>query len=135
MTIGGRHPAGKKKSRDTFEQIRRAIEVEDIELCRALMEEAFNNDNGFLDYQCVMTEHIKRTYAGRGNMVRGYTLFHYAARVGNVEVLQILFKKAPLEILRSCQPIHPIHLAITHGHVSCVNLIIDEARKGTTIFP
>lgn len=68
-------------------------------------------------------------------MVNGYTPLHYAASIGNVEILQILFEKAPREILRCCQPIHPIHLAIIGGHLKCVNLIIDEARKGTTMSP
>lgn len=75
------------------------------------------------------------TYAGKGDKVKGYTLFHYAASIGNVEILKILFKKASREILRCCKPVHPIHLAITGGHESCVNLIIDEARRGNITFP
>ena len=58
-----------------------------------------------------------------------YTPLHYAASVGNVQILQFLFEKAPREVLRCCRPVHPIHLAITGGHVECVRLIIDQARK------
>ena len=108
------------------------------------MQEATNNDSGFLDYQCdtgvpfskygITSEHTGEKYAGR-DMVIEYTPFHYAASAGNVEILQILFKKAPREILRCCRPVHPIHLAVTGGHGSCVDLIIDEARQGNEMFP
>lgn len=54
---------------------------------------------------------------------------------GNVQILQALFEKAPREILRCCQPVHPIHLAITGGHLECVNLIIDQARKSMNNVP
>ena len=143
MTIGNCHDVGKRKSRIPFEQLRLAIELEDVELCRGLMEEATNNDNGFLDYQydiripfsekSIVSEYTRGTYASKGDIVKGYTPFHYAASTGNVEILQILFKKAPREILRCCQPVHPIHLAITGGHKSCVDLFINEARQGNTI--
>ena len=142
MTIGKFHDVGKGNSRVPFEQIRLAIEVEDIELCRALMEEVTNNGDGFLDCQSdtrfepgIIAEHAQRKYAGKGDMAKGYTLFHHAASIGNVAILQLLFKKAPREVLRCCQPIHPIHLAITGGHESCVDLIIDGARQGNIIFP
>ena len=145
MIIGSCHALGKKISRLPFEKIRLAIEIKDIELCRALMEEVTNNDDGFLDYECetrvsfaeedIFSEHTRRIYASKGDMVKGYKLFHYAASTGNVEILQILFGKAPREILRCCQPVHPIHLAITGGHGSCVDLIIDEARRGNTMSP
>ena len=145
MTIGNCHDVGKKKSQVPFEQLRLAIELEDIELCRGLMEEAANNDNGFLDYQWdtrlpyskqgIIAEHTRGTYASKGDIVKGYTPLHYVASTGNVEILQILFKKAPREILRCCQPVHPIHLAIAGGHGSCVDLIIDEARRGNTMSP
>ena len=145
MTIENCHDVGKRKSRVPLEQLRLAIELEDIELCRVLMEEATDIGNGFLDYQCdtrlpyseqgIVAEHAQRTYASKGYMVKGYTLFHHAASVGNVGILQILFKKAPREILRCCQPVHPIHLAIAGGHGSCVDLIIDEARQGNAMLP
>ena len=145
MTIGSYHAVGKQKSRAPFEQIRLAIEMGDVELCRGLLEEASNNDNDFLDYQCdtryavseqeKVGEHMQITYAGKKGKGKGYTLFHYTASIGNVEVLKILFEKAPRDILRCCQPIHLIHLAITGGHGSCVDLIIDEARRGNTMFP
>ena len=145
MTIGSYHAVGKQKSRAPFEQIRLAIKMGDVELCRGLLEEASNNDNGFLDYQCdthfafgeqnIVEEHMQITYAGKGENFKGYTLFHYTASIGNVEILKMLFEKAPREILRCCQPIHPIHLAITGGHGSCVDLMINEARRGNTMFP
>ena len=145
MTIGSSHTVGKRKSRAPFEQLRLAIELGDVKLCQRLLEEASNNENGFLDYQCdrhsalgeqnIVGEHMQITYAGKGEKVKGYTLFHYAASIGKVEVLKILFEKAPRDILRCCQPIHPIHLAIIGGHESCVDLIMDEARRGNTMFP
>ena len=106
------------------------------------MGEVENKNNGFLDCECntyvppieqaETAEHMTST-TGKKDVIEGYTLFHYAASVGNVHILRILFEKAPREILRCCQPVHPIHLAIIGGHKKCVNLIIDEARKGTTI--
>ena len=145
MIIGNYHALGKQKALAPIERLFLAIGLKDVELCRGLMKEAINNDNGFLDYQCetdvpfsdkgIITEHTRRTYTREGITVKGYTLFHYAASAGNVEILQILFKKAPREILRCCQPVHPIHLAIAGGHGSCVDLIIDEARQGNTMSP
>ena len=129
----------------SFEQIRLAIESKDVELCRGLLEEVSNNENGFLDYQCntgfhyskesIVAGHARRKYAGKGDIVKGYTLFHHAASIGKVDILQLLFKKAPREIVHCCRPVHPIHLAITGGHGKCVDLIIDEARRGNTMSP
>ena len=145
VNIGSFRAASKKKSPLLFEPIRLAIELGDVKLCRALLEEAYNNENGFFDYQCdtqlassarnIFGEHMQVAFAGEGDKIKGYKLFHYAASIGNVEVLQILFEKASSEILRCCQPAHPIHLAVAGGHGSCVDLIIDEARLGNTIFP
>lgn len=143
MSTGKCHDVGKKKSQVPYEQLRLAIKLKDVELCRGLMKEAANNEQGILDYQCeagvpfseksISLKHKRRTYACQGDMDRGYTLFHDAAYAGNVEILQILFEKAPREILRCCRPVHPIHLAITGGHASCVDLIIDEARRGNSM--
>ena len=103
------------------------------------MEEVTDNVDGFLDYQgnaeIQSTEKDKITEHTAGNaskvsMSKGYTPFHYAASGGNVQILQALFEKAPREILRCCQPVHPIHLAIIGGHMECVKLIIEQARKG-----
>lgn len=82
-----------------------------------------------------MADQVVSTTGGKGNVANGYTPFHYAGSVGNVEILRILFEKVPREILRCCQPVHPIHLAVIGGHLRCVNLIIDEARKGITMSP
>lgn len=79
-----------------------------------------------------MADQVISKTEGKGDMGNGYNPFHYAASVGNVEILRILFENAPREILRCCQPVHPIHLAIIGGHLKCVNLI-DETRKGTNI--
>ena len=145
MIIGIHHALGKQKSRASFEQIRLAIKLKDVELCRRLLEEASNNDKGFLNFQCdtrsasseknMLGELMQVKYAGKRDKVKGYTLFHYAASIGDVEILQILFKQAPREILHCCRPLHPIHLAIAGGHGSCVDLIIDEARRGNIMFP
>ena len=145
MNIGSFRAASKKKPPFLFEPIRLAIKLGDAKLCRALLEEAYNNDNGFLDYQCdtqfassarkIFGQHMQVTFAGKRDKIKGYKLFHYAASIGNVEVLRILFEKASSEILRCCQPVHPIHLAVAGGHGSCVDLIIDEARRGNTIIP
>ena len=145
MNIGSFSTASKKKSPLFFEPIRLAIELGDVKLCRALLEEAYNSDNGYFDYQCdtqfassakkKFGEHLQVTFADREAKIKGYKLFHYAASIGNVEILQILFEKASSEIIHCCQPVHPIHLAVAGGHGSCVDLIIDEARRGNTIFP
>ena len=63
---------------------------------------------------------------------RGWSPFHDAAFQGRVQILRALFGKAPRAIMRCCQPVHPILLAIANGHAECVQLIIDHARKGTT---
>ena len=107
------------------------------------MEEVADNVDGFLDYQdnaeVPSTGKDKITedtvgYASKVSMSKGYTPFHYAASAGNVQILQVLFEKAPREILRCCQPVHPIHLAIIGGHMECVKLIIEHARKGLIKF-
>ena len=145
MTLGSYRAVSKKKSLFPFEQIRLAIRLGDVALCRGLLEGASNNENGFLNFQCddpfasseenIFGEHMQVTYASKEGKVKGYTLFHYATSIGNVEILEMLFKKAPREILRCCHPVHPIHLAIAGGRGSCVDLIIDEARRGNTTFP
>ena len=106
--------------------LRLAIELEDIDLCQGLLMQGADTDSGFLDYQ---------SNAQDPYLIQGCTPFHYAAFAGNFQILQALFEKAPREILRCCQPVHPIHLAVAGGHLECVNLILDQARKGTTPSP
>lgn len=138
-----------KKTRISLKQLRLAIELEDLQLCRSLIEQGISSDSGLLEYQDDTKNHFsgqidtaehsissKASVVGtlsKESVTEGYNQFHYAANVGNVQVLHLLFEKAPREILRCCRPLHPIHLAITRGHVECVKLIINQARKGTTI--
>ena len=69
---------------------------------------------------------------GGPSYYKGWTPFHAAALEGQIHIFRLLFEKAPREILRCCQPVHPMHLAIASGHTDCVELIIEHARKGIT---
>ena len=140
---------GKERTRSASKALQMAIELGDMEFCQALMKEGVNTDSGFPDYggetpvicafkfgQFGIAEYLIANgasvvgAAGDGSHGREYTPFHYAAIEGNVQILRILFEKAPREMLRCCQPVHPIHLAIANGHAGCVELIIDHARRG-----
>ena len=120
-----------------------------MEICRGFIEDFVNTDSGFLDYQgdahlhstgqgetadhLTSNDVLVARAAGDKTMFRGFTPFHHAAWMGKVQILRVLLEKAPREILRCCQPVHPIHLAIADGHVKCVELILDHAREGTTM--
>lgn len=140
---------GKEKTRSASEALKMAIELGDMEFCQALVEEGVNTDSGFPDRagdtpvlcalglgQLGLAEYLIANgasvagAAGDRSYCRGYTPFHYAASAGNLQILRLLFEKAPREMLRSCQSVHPIHLAIASGHAACVDLIIDHSRRG-----
>ena len=140
-----------ERNESASEPLKLAIELGDVELCQALMEEGVNTDSGFSDFggdtpvlyafahgQFEIAEYLISNGAsiagaeGDMSICRGYTPFHYAAAAGKVQILRILFEKAPQGILRCCQPVHPIHLAIANGHAECVELIINHARGGMT---
>lgn len=118
MTPGGYrnfYDIGRKNLRILSEPLRLAIGFHDTHLCRGLMDGVNNSDSGFLDCE--------------SDTSKWYSPFHHAASVGSVQILQLLFEKAPREILRCCRPVHPIHLAIVGGHVECVELILDQICK------
>lgn len=142
---------GKEKTLSAPKLLKLAIELGDMKLCRALMEEGVNTDSGSPGFEgntpvlCALAhrqfeiaEYLIANDAsiagaeGDASHYRGYTPFHYAASAGNAQILRILFEKAPQDILRCCKPVHPIHVAIASGHADCVELIIDHARKGMT---
>lgn len=147
--MAGRLAMGKEKTWSPSEPLKLAIQLGDIELCKALVKEGVNTDNGFPDFggdtpvlcafghgKFEIAEYLiskGASIAGAaGDRVpfRGYTPFHYAASAGKVQILRILFEKYPQAILRCCQPVHPIHVAVANGHAECVELIIHHARKG-----
>ena len=63
---------------------------------------------------------------------RGWTSFHYAAGIGNAELLYLLYERAPDGIRRKDQPVHPLHLAVANGRAECVEMIVADLRKSTT---
>lgn len=131
------------------EQLKLAIELEDLELCRALVAGGVDYDSGFPDcngctpvlyafakgYFDIAAYLISQgaSIAGAAcsaTSTRGYTPFHFAVGFGLVEVLRSLFERAPQEIARCCRPVHPIALGIAGDHSECVKLIMDHARQG-----
>lgn len=145
----GHHTMIMERKQSASESLKLAIELGDVELCQALMEEGVITDRSFSDFggdtpvlyafargQFEIAENLisnGATIAGsEGDMSisRGYTPFHYAATAGKAQILRMLFEKAPQGILRCCQPVHPIHLAVASGHAECVELIINHVRGG-----
>ena len=127
-----------------------AIELGDIELYQNIVKEDVNISSP--DFDCegltpvlyalslgqlkiaedLILKGASVAGAGDASYYRGWTPFHYAAYKGRCQILRALLRKAPRAIMRCCQPVHPIHLAIANGHTECVQLIIDHARKGRT---
>ena len=120
-----------------------------MKLCQSLVKESVSIGSRVLDYggltpvfyalklgqleiaENLILEGASVANAGDASHFRGWTPFHDAALQGRVQILRALFGKAPRVIMRCCQPVHPIHLAIANGHTESVQLIIDHARKGT----
>ena len=146
---------GKEKRQSASSLLKLAIELGDMELCQNVLKESVNIgsqnlDCGVLDCGGVTPVHhalrlgrfeiaeylilkgASVAEAGDTSCLRRWTPFHDAAFQGRVQILRVLFGKAPRELLRCCQPIHPIHLAIANGHAECVELIFDHTCKGTT---
>lgn len=69
-----------------------------------------SNDNGCLSYVSPM----------------GYTVFHLAAEVGDLEFINLIFEKG-LDISRN-EKITPLHLAVHGGHVDVARCIIENTR-------
>lgn len=59
----------------------------------------------------------------------GYSVFHYAASFGYIQLLQILLAKYPKRIFELEDPLHPIHLAIAGGQRDCVLLILEHENN------
>ena len=120
-----------------------------MELCQSLVKESVSIGSRVLDYEGLtpvfyalwlgqlevaenlILEGASVADAGDADHFRGWTPFHDAAYQGRIQILRALFGKAPRAIMRCCQPVHPIHLAIANGSAECVELVIDHARKGT----
>lgn len=137
-----------RTSHDTSEALKIAIDLGDLQLCTRLVEGGTNLDTGL---ECCMgctpllyalpygQDAIAEYLVSRGASIvgnacelrrtRGFTLFHYAA-IWNLELLRLLFEKAPSEIYVIRDPIHPIHLAVFRGDTDCVKLILDHASQG-----
>lgn len=149
--MADRHAKGEEETRSASKPLDLAIQLGDLELCQALVKEGVNIDTGCWDDEdktpvlCALkcgqydiADYLianGASIAGAAGRVRGYTPFHYAASAGNVQIMRMLFERAPQEIVRCCQPIHPIHLAIASGNADCVELIMNHARKveGTSL--
>ena len=131
-----------ERNQSASESLRLAIELGDMKLCQALVEEGVNTDSGFPNFggdTAVLYAFARGQFEIAENLISngasiagsgGYTPFHYAASAGKAQILRMLFEKAPQGILRCCQPVHPIHLAVASGHAECVELIISHAREG-----
>ena len=130
----GRHSMIMERDQSASDSLKLAIELGDVKLCQALLEEGVNTDSGFPDFggdtpvlyafalaQFEIAEYLISNdasiagAAGDKSICRGYTPFHYAATAGKTQILHMLFEKAPQGILRCCQPVHPIHLAVASG--------------------
>ena len=148
---------GKEKKQNASNLLKLAIELGDTELCQNVVKESVGIGNRNLDCggvdcggvtpvnhalvlgqleiaECLILKGASVAEPGDTSCLRRWTPFHHAALQGHVQILRVLFGKAPQEILHCCQPLHPIHLAIANGHTKCVQLIIDHARKGRTAF-
>ena len=129
-----------------------AIETDDLQLCKRLVTEGENMNLGYAS--CAGCTPLLYSLHGQRVMIaeflveqgalttgetcdmlptRGYTALHYAARYGLDKLLEMLLQKAPKGLLQLKTSIHPIHLAIANGHVKCLDLIMDYARKKGTI--
>lgn len=140
---------GQEKKQSASDQLKLAIELGDMELCQSVLKESVTIGSRVLDYggltpvfyalklgqlevaESLILKGASVAEAGDASYFRGWTPFHDAAGQGRVQILGALFGKAPRAIMRCCQPVHPIHLAIANGSAECVELIIDHARKGT----
>ena len=142
---------GKEKKQSNLNLLKLAIDLGDMKLCQDLVRDDVTIESKLLDcggltpvlYALaygkleIAEDLILKGASVEGSDVsyyRGWTPFHTAAYNGHVQVLRALFRKAPRAIMRCCQPVHPIHLAIANGHTECVQLIVDHARKGRTTF-
>lgn len=139
----------KKTLRVPSEPLKLAIELGDLGLCQALVAGGVDLNSGFPECNgCtpVLYAFTKGRFDIAGYLIsqgasiagaacsttstRGYTPFHFAVGFGLVQVLRILFERAPQDIVRCCRPIHPIALAIAGDHLQCIKLIMDHAREG-----
>lgn len=130
--------------------LRLAIELGDTTFCQSVVRESVSIGSRMLDCEgltpvlyalklgqleiaeILILEGASVAEADDTSFFRGWTPFHDAALLGRVQILRALIEKAPRTLMRCCQPVHPIHLAIANGHIECVQLIIDHALKGRT---
>lgn len=130
-----------------------AIDIGDLELCTRLVENGIDLVSGFggcpgctpLLYSLRKQQHAISEYlVSQGASTagstcedfssRGFTVFHYAAVLGSVELLRLLLEKAPSDLHTSHDPIHPLHLAVLEDEAECVKLMLDHASQGMNAF-
>ena len=126
-----------------------AIDINDMELCKRLVENGADLKSGFkfclgctpLLYSLVKDRpEIADFLVSHGASItgqtcqkwrsRGYTPLHYAACDGNLGLLECLLNRGALELIDVGSPVHPIHLAAANGHTECVEKILDRSYHG-----
>ena len=150
LDLAGCKVTDEEEKQSASKLIKLAIELNDTELFQNVAKESVSIGSRMLDCEgltpvlyalklgqleiaeILILEGASVAEAGDGSHFKGWTPFHDAALQGRIQILRALFGKAPRAIVRCCQPVHPIILAIANGHAECVQLIIDHARKGTT---
>lgn len=126
-----------------------AIDIDDMELCKRLVDNKEDLDSAFtFCFEC--TPLLYSLHRGRQKLAvllarhgasitgqtcqkvefRGYTPLHYAACYGNLELLECLLNRGALELIDMRSPVHPIHLAAANGHTKCVEMILDQSYHG-----
>ena len=126
-----------------------AIDLGDLEVCKRLVDSGTDLDSGLRMYegctpllyslhrkQPAIAEYLISQGASivgstcKAFEFRGFTVFHYAAVDGCIELLRLLLEKSSSELYLSNDPIHPIHYAVLNNNVECVKLMLDHASHG-----
>ena len=145
-------PKSLSKSPRASEALKVAIDVGDMDLCKRLIEGGTDLESGLafclgctpLLYslatdQREIAEFLVRHGASITGQAcqnwssRGYTPLHYAARDGNLGLLECLLNRGALGLIDERSPVHPIHLAAAHGHTKCVEMILDQSYHGMAL--
>ena len=126
-----------------------AIDIDDMELCKRLIDNEEDLDSGFtfclgctpLLYSLIRNRpEMAEFLVSHGASITGqtcqkygtwgYTPLHYAACSGHLGLLRRLLNRGALELIDMRSPVHPIHLAAANGHTECVEMILDQPYHG-----
>lgn len=130
-----------------------AIDLAELELCKRAVEDGASLSVGFRECQgCTPLLYalhrsplkqaqldIVELLVVRGASIegtacnlcknKGFTVLHYAATFGYLQLLQMLLNKHPMAMIELRTAVHPIHLACFWGHLGCVELMVNHHQK------